>query len=445
MQIIRIQSLQEHFLPFTELNRSWKCDKRYPEQAIQRFIILNKTVFAFLGITASLVEKNYEKGLCLTASNFVGAAPLRTPLSGKYYTDIQITSRFKENVSELAYLLKEILEPSYLDIKLLFPSYLRAPYYFDCINYFHSFIKAIYEPWNKFNTVTKIESHPCSSTDWSKYVNKSVNPSYALKFENRKNVLLRDHREWQELVYVLYIAISEFESEKTPLAIKQRYSSLVSTLKNYLYEHRSIKPVQMFHIQTSEPTKIKELKNNANKLLSNDLSNGKAWRIDSAEMFERYVQYVLTQVSKQCGAHVKSNPKFPIKGSFIPAWSLKYLEPDIVIKKADSLYFADAKYKSHMLNTKSSSEVIKETFRSDLHQILAYSSFDRGKDKTAMIIYPCDRFKKIQLTASNPIVNVYTQILLIGLPLTISCLDSAIEQLVKIIRNAPDQATQVGI
>lgn len=93
MSTIRMQCLQERFIPFAELNRFWKWDKRYPEQAIQRFIAFNKAVFSFLGISAQFEEVNYEKGLRLIASNFIGAATLRTPSSGKYYTDIQIMPR----------------------------------------------------------------------------------------------------------------------------------------------------------------------------------------------------------------------------------------------------------------------------------------------------------------------------------------------------------------
>ena len=78
--MIRLQCLQESFISFSRLNKDWKWDKRYPEQAIQRFIAFNREIFSFLGISAMLDEVNYEKGLRLTVSNYVGAAPLRNPL-----------------------------------------------------------------------------------------------------------------------------------------------------------------------------------------------------------------------------------------------------------------------------------------------------------------------------------------------------------------------------
>lgn len=124
------------------------------------------------------------------------------------------------------------------------------------------------EPWNKFDTITKVESHPCSSTNWSRYIQNSINPNNVLRFENRKNTLSREHKEWQELIYVLNIAINEFDSIKTPLFIKQRYFSEVSLLKKFLTNHPRMNPISMFQIHSFEPRKIKELKENANKLLT---------------------------------------------------------------------------------------------------------------------------------------------------------------------------------
>ncbi|MCF0185644.1 MAG: hypothetical protein HUJ98_04040 [Bacteroidaceae bacterium] len=435
MSVIRVQCLQNVFIPFKKLNAYWKIkDKRYPEQAIQRFLTFNKEAFAFLGLNASLDEVNYEKGLSIIASNFVGAAPIRLPSSGKYYSDIQITSRFGENISELAFLLKDTLEPEYLDKDLYQSDNLRAPFYFDCINYFNTFIKALSEPWNKFDTIIKIETHPCSSTNWSKYVRESYDIAKTLQYSNKKNVLSRDHNEWQKLTFMLSMALSEFASFKTPSTIKLRYSSVVSILSRYLNEHQRVKPMTMFQIHSFEPAIIKELKKCANILLEHNSANKKAWRIDSAELFERYVQYILRQVGKISGAHVMSNNKFPIYGNYRPAWVIKYLEPDVIMHKDDTFFFADAKYKAHMLNVQSSAEVFKEAFRSDLHQVLAYSSFDSSRNKTAMLVYPCNKFKNIRLEAVNKIGNVQNQIFLIGLPFSTVGLDAFVDQVSNIFR-----------
>ena len=434
MSILKIQNLQEIFVSFAKLNADWKVDRRYPEQAIQRFIKLNRNVFSFLGISASIDEIDYNKGIRLITSNFVGAAPLRSPSSGKYYTDIQVTSRFGEKVSELVYLLKDTLIPDYLDQNLHHSDCLRAPLYFDCINYFNSFLKAMREPWDKFNSIITIESHPSSSTNWSQYIQAAIDPNNALRFENRKNILSRRHREWQELTHVLSTAICEFESITTPLSIKLRYIPVVSILKRYLTVHECVKPQNKFQIHSADPLKIKKLKENANKLLGyNEVSN-KSWRIDSAKLFERYVQYILKQVGTICGARVVCNDKFFIEGIYRPAWALRYLEPDVILYKDDASYFVDVKYKAHMFNVHTSSDTLKETFRADLHQVLAYSSFDSARDKIVILVYPSNGFKTIKLEAVNKIGDVHNQVFLIGIPFTTVGLDVFVEKLAEILR-----------
>ena len=389
-----------------------------------------------MGVSASLDEVNFEKGLRIIASNYIGAAPLRKPSSGKYYTDIQITSRFGENVSEIVYLLKDVLEPDFLDKNLYHKDQLSAPFYFDCVNYFNSFLKAIQEPWNKFDTIKKVESHPCSSTNWSKYSIQSINPDNALKFENKKNILSREHKEWQELIYVLNIAIYEFESIKTPLSIRLRCFSVVSALKRYLNVHSCIKPITKFQLHSYEPAIIGELKTNANKLLEHNTENSKSWRIDSAELFERYVQYIMIQIGKINNANVICNNKFTITGNHLPTWTLRYLEPDIIFNKKDALYFVDAKYKSHMLNLQSSSGILKEAFREDLHQILAYSSFDTSKYKSSILIYPCDKLKILKLDAINNIKDIHNYIYLIGIPFTTVGYNNLVKQLSEVLKLA---------
>lgn len=435
MSTIQIQCLQDYFIPFESINSIWKADKRFPVQIIQRFITLNKKALSFLGINAIFEEVNYNKGILFTTSNFIGAAPLRSPLLGHYYTDINVTPRFGEDISELANKLQGILEPDYLDLALFNPSFLRYPTYFDCINYFNSFSKAINKPWNKFDSVTKIETHPCSSTNWSRYAQRSVYPNQTLMFDNKKNILSRNHKEWEKLTYILYIAINEFESYKTPISIKLQYFSIISVLKRYLLDHPYSPTSEYFIVHPNETGEIKKLKEDANKLLKRNTENNKSWRIDSAELFEKYVQYVLKRVSETIGARIISNQKFSILGHR-PTWALRHLEPDVIIQKNETFCFADAKYKPHMLNAGSSSDVLKDSFRTDLHQLLAYCSFDPTKDKLGMLIYPSNEFKKIKLEAMNHLGSVCNEVLLVGLPFSIGEIESNVKHLSEAFSNA---------
>lgn len=440
MPIISLKCLDDTFIPFHKLNLNWKVDKRYPEKAIQRFIIFNKDVLQFLGITARIEEINCEVGIQLITSKYVGVAPLRAPATGKYYADIEISSRFGENVSDVAFLLRDTLESEYLDRDIQHQSLLRAPFYFDCINYFNAFIDAIYEPWNRFDVSVKSEFHPAGSTNWTKHALNSYDPKKTLLFENRRNIQSRNHKEWQELVYVLGIAINEFNTSKTPVSIRLKFSDILTNLNRYFQTHTSVSRSELFKIQAFDSPRIKTIKECANKLLLHETANTKAWRIDSAELFERYVQYILTLVGKRIGARVINNKRFTIRSKSSAKWLLRHLEPDIVLQHNDHLYFADAKYKSHMFNTNTNTDFLRDTFRQDLHQILAYSSFNPSKDKISLLVYPFrnDNSKSmkgntIKLESVNPLANVRNKIFLIGIPILTTGLDNIVNQIANIL------------
>lgn len=386
MEAIDIRNLDEGFIPARKL--LGKSDARYEEQSLLRFLGYNKYVLDWLGIEAYVANEGGVVGMHYTSSNYVGAAPLRHHQTGLYYTDITVTNRFQEDVVSLTELLEEYITPEFLDLDLRNAESVRAPIYFDCINYILAFPSAIESHWNKFHVEERLEAQPRSGTVWTKYAQRSYDPANALRYPNRRNTLHQNHTEWQQLCYVLTLAINELHSHRVPAVHRIRYWEQVSLMRQYLSTTGVMIRTDEFKISPSDPNRIKQLKRLANIILSNQRQNAKAWRIDSAELFERYIQYICTQIGRQVGASAMANPKFSIKGSpYMPAWSLRYLEPDAVITKDDMHIFVDAKYKSHMLND-SRTESLLESFRADLHQVLAYTSFGNSDSLYSWIFYP---------------------------------------------------------
>ena len=182
----------------------------------------------------------------------------------------------------------------------------------------------------------------------------------------------------------------------------------------------------------SDPVVIKKLKEVANRVLQNASSSHNAWRLDFAEFFERYVQYLLKEVAKTKGARITCNPHFPVYGNR-PAWTLKYIEPDIIIDKSDVQYIIDAKYKSHIYQVNGDSEQLRETFREDFHQVLAYSSFSGTRQKHVMLIYPSDHFVSRELDVLSGINGYSTKAYLVGIPLKKSDLEETKQKLSSLI------------
>ena len=260
---------------------------------------------------------------------------------------------------------------------------------------------------------------------------KSYEPRNTLRYPNSCNVLSKSHREWEELNYVLGLCIDEIMSTRTPIRSRMAYMGKITNILN-TFDRHSVHAVSEVKIHMSDPVVIKELKEVANRVLQNASSSQNAWRLNFAEFFERYVQYLLKEVARTKGARITCNPHFPIYGNR-PAWALKYIEPDIIIDKSDVQYIIDAKYKSHIYQINGDSEQLRETFREDFHQVLAYSSFCGSKQKHIMLIYPSDHFVSRELDVLSGINGYSAKAYLVGIPLKKSDLEETKKKLSYII------------
>ena len=104
-----------------------------------------------------------------------------------------------------------------------------------------------------------------------------------------------------------------------------------------------------------------------------------------------------------------------------------------MLQREDNQFIIDAKYKSHMLNRGKISDGLKESFRHDLHQVLAYSSFGTAENKQVALVYPAEVFICQQQQISNPLTRATTNVHLVGIPLDIARKGEAQRELDKLI------------
>ena len=429
-----VSVLQTYAFAFSVLNEAWQVDKRYPETAISRFLSLNKESFSFLDVDAyGEYDASGEFILKLTTSKYIGCIPLLSPKTGLPTGNLIITGRFGEDVSELLSIIGEYVEPEFHDrITLSKGSFVKPPLYFECQNYIDHYIEAKKYKWRKFDNVERIQSIPTHSTRWDKYALKSYDPKNTFRYPNSCNILTKNHKEWEELNYVLDLCIKEVLSSRTPVRSRMAYMSRITGLQN-TYDKRSLPIVSEIKTHMSDPIVIKSLKVIANRVLHNDTSANKAWRLDFAQFFERYVQFLMKEVARAKGARIECNPHYPVYGNK-PAWALQRLEPDIIIDKSEIQYIIDAKYKAHIYQINGDGEKFKESFREDLHQVLAYSSFGGRRQKNVMLVYPSDHNVCRELEIISGINNYSSKLYLIGIPLKKDLLNETIKSLSGIIK-----------
>lgn len=142
------------------------------------------------------------------------------------------------------------------------------------------------------------------------------------------------------------------------------------------------------------------------------------------------------------GGEVIFNDKIYGYGS-IPKWGIKYLEPDITLKLENTTVFADVKYKANLYNFYDKSDILHETHRTDLHQILSYCSFAESTHKVGILVYPSDEICKHKLNYNNHSNGVNNDVYMIGIPFTMNSKNESVnflqELLVQICNEQPEE------
>ncbi|MBQ7257041.1 MAG: hypothetical protein IJS60_05045 [Abditibacteriota bacterium] len=427
---IKSKEIYEHLF-----DKNKNVQERYLESSIQKFISLNESICDFLGINIKINNSGNNLSIKFISNNYIGAIPIKMPYDGIAHKDIQVIPRFGEiensdtaisNLTQLISKLEYSISPEYLEgVKLVLPLQLRPPMYYEAVKYIDLFEKAQKNHWVKFEVVKGNHNYPKSSTNWAKYGQTVSDPRKALIFPSSDSILSLNHSEWRNLIYVFEIAKSYILQQNIPGSIRYNYQNKISILQNKIYPLKALSTDSM-SIHAIDPQVIKEAKYQANFLLQKSSNSCMAWRIDMAELFERYIQHIIAKSLQGINGLMKPNEK--IQGSKCPSWGLRYLEPDIIINLNSNIYMADVKYKSHFLNLGDNSEKLKEEHRADLHQLLAYCSFTPNTDKTGFIFYPSSQkvgCKKV----SYQINGIKNTVYLFGIPFGIDKINESIDKL----------------
>ncbi len=431
--ILTLQVLTSNSFSMDKIKSLLSGDKRRFERDIQKLISLNKKAFDYLGIEAhGIYDDNFNYSLRLSSSKFAGVVPIRSAGTGLVCGHLKVVGRYGEEFDEILPLLKgEDFTPEFdKSMPIGADVAVAPPKYIECAKYIDKYEQAERFRWQKFSKKTITQSRP-RNTDWAQYALESYDPYKTLKYPNRINELTTAHSEWKASQYVLTLAIEELRSTRAPISLRGHYSNIIGRLER-TYDKRELRPVDHIDIHSSDPIIIKELKTAANLILSDASDIRCAWRIDYSKFFEKYIQYLFTQMANKKGIRVINNPHFSISGQK-PVWALKYLEPDIVMIMEGDQVVVDAKYKSHMYNWDSNSEELHNTFREDFHQVLAYSSFSSVPQKKTIIAYPYREFRYYVTTVHSSLNECESKAFLIGVPISKSAIENIVDSLNDIV------------
>ena len=414
-------------------------DSRNIEKEVNNFIYINKKNLDFLDIRAEQYGINNRFKLNLTSSNYIGAIPIKS-INGIMSKDLQIIPRFTDvdkNFSELIDLISRLgytVEPEFLNGEPLNnEARLKPPLFYEAVKYIDLLIRVYKYEWVKFENKERKYNYPKSNTRWDKHSLYSYDPQKALTYYNKDNKFSINHREWKELKYVFDIAADIVKSSTVNQHIKFKYLDKIESLNKELYSIEAI-VVKICKINQLDPICVKEAKIQANKILESNGSICMPWRIDISELFEKYVQYIVKESTKNLSLSVYFNPKLPGAGN-IPKWGIKYLEPDIMGEKKERIIMADVKYKVNLYSYNNMSEILHDTHRRDLHQLLAYCSFEPQMDKIGILFYPNDSVEYKSITYTNRFnKNVINKVIICGIQFGSKYINENIKKVEDIIK-----------
>lgn len=410
-----IEVLCDNRISKADLQNAWNS-KNFSAEDMLYFTSTNKKYLDFLNIS----YRQEGMSLFLYPDKYVGCVPFVSPITGIKTGNLLVKGRFGEDISELLSVVGEGVdieyEPRYI---LKQESSIKPPLFFICQQYIDKFIVAQKLHWQKFVNYEKIQHFPTSSTRWEKYAMNCADVRNTLRFPNRVNSLSDNHTEWRELLFVLDICIKELLSVRTPVRSRTPYMEKINQLA-HTYSKNEIKFTKILKIHMADPLLIKELKDIGNKVLNASIGVTCAWRLDQSIFFERYVQFLLGEIAHSRGITIRNNAHFGIRGD-VPAFGLKYIEPDVILEKNDVQYIVDAKYKMYMYAFNKKSETLYDDFRNDLHQILSYAAFGKSQNKNVIIAVPYDSTKN-PISKTFQIRNPHNGCLclfhLVGIPLS---------------------------
>lgn len=422
------------------LSKKWfkSADKRRISEYLLKFVNYNQKYFEFLGVTPSIIGFDQNSAITFRTTNFIGAIPLRAPDTGKQIGDFVVTPRFSGNNRYSDYinilnLLDEQLNSETKDGLLLASDRIfHPPFYYEACKFINLLEKLIHSNWNKFTRVEKYPNAPIGQVDWNSYANNEYKVENQLKFPTTINSMNENHVEYSYLKYVFTLCKKELLSINTPLNIKLSYKTKIQFIEQSLEFHNPVVTTEI-PIHFSDSLLVKKCKNQANKILLANFIKGSAWRVDFSEVFEKYVQFIFTKVSKENGGKLFPNFKLSSRQQNNYSWSLKYLEPDAFYQKNDFLIMIDAKYKSHLYNKWDHSDFLKQEYRNDLHQILCYSSFNSAPSKYSFLCYPCSNVEINFIEYDNPNNQTTNTVAILGIPLNVDQLIDVQKLLINII------------
>lgn len=385
-------------------------DLRDGGASFKDFLNLNKKYLDALGLTISLTSKDGRGYLKVTSSNMIGAIPILSLKNNDVVCGIYVEPNLSwSGFGDVCDLIGWPLVPTIIDEtekvpggnKSIPPWLLAGP----IIRSFHSALK---RPGKNYVNRKEELSLVKGNIDYEKYIENNLASGKWQKMPCEYDDLSLNCQHHQHILAIVNKLLNDLQRSRQYNSSNKDLIRLGKIISKKLEDVTPILPRLIDIDRLSFRgvwNKYKEGFDYSKWLLTQkglggpDDGGGLPWKICSEELYELWVGYIAQKWSKLVGAIIKTSSN---RSSIIPIdWNIQYektmsyLLPDFTCEKNDEVWIFDAKYKNlleDLINHRwdQLEDYMKDSHRSDFHQILAYSSAFAQRHIISILAYPFD-------------------------------------------------------
>jgi len=347
-----------------------------------------------------------------------GALPLLSPTSGRPDYGLVIKPRFGwQGIGPMLGAMGWKVIPTPLRLPLLPRSDRKIPPWVLSTTILLRLQRLLDRLERRFDFTEEDLPAPRGQVQWSRYATEKLPRAQFLNVPCRFPDL-RDDRELKSVIhYTLRKQLSSLQSQRTAGVMVLQLLALCQGLLERVSDVPAVQPGQQFlnrYLRGNLTTEVFRQGIQAVEWTVDDRGlaglgdlQGLPWVLPMDQFFEAWVETVVRQMVTNSGGVVRSGRQretlTPLSWNPPYLGSQRYLLPDLVVEREDETIIFDAKYKSHWeeLNRDRWGGVeqeIREQHRSDLLQVLAYSTVAENKRVVCCLAYPCrkDTWQSLQ-------------------------------------------------
>ncbi len=339
----------------------------------------------------------------------VGALPLLSPTSGRPDYGLVVKPRFGwQGIGPMLGTMGWKILPEPLPLPLLPRSDRKIPPWVLSTTILLRIQKLLHQLERRFEYTEDVLNAPRGQVNWARYATVKLPRADFLSVPCRFPDL-RDDRELKGAIhFTLRKQLANLQSQRTAGVVVLQLLKLCQEL---LEKVRDV-PV----LQPSPKTLNKWLRANLTTTVFREGIQAVEWTIDERGLaglgdlqglpwilsmslfFEAWVETIVGQLASRTGGIINTGRRretvTPLSWSPPYLGSQRYLLPDIILEREDETIIFDAKYKNHWEELSREGwfgidKELQESHRTDLLQVLAYSTLSASKRVVCCLAYPC--------------------------------------------------------